>query len=117
MCGVEDEAKKHYRRHLGSKTSDLQQDVVLSEPQRHSDNKPLTNIQRHSGSPQAKIRIERDPGKITLEINDKGSGISGSGKIVRLGVGIPSMQERVKLIGGHNYRMTVAIRPSLGKSE
>jgi PAS domain S-box-containing protein len=35
----------------------------------------LTNIQRHSGSSQAKIRIERDPGRITLEISDKGSGI------------------------------------------
>ena len=66
----------------------------------------LTNIQRHSGSPQAKIRIERDPGKITLEISDKGSGISGSprrrnGKMsFGLGVGIPSMHERVKQIGG-----------------
>ena len=67
----------------------------------------LTNIQRHSGSLQARIRIERDPGKITLEIGDKGSGISGSlrrriGKTPSgLGVGIPSMHERVTLIGGH----------------
>jgi len=38
----------------------------------------LTNIQRHSGSFQAKIRIERDPRKITLEISDKGSGIPGN---------------------------------------
>jgi signal transduction histidine kinase len=66
----------------------------------------LTNIQRHSGSLQAKIRIERDAGKITLEISDKGSGISGNlrrrnGKLsFGLGVGIPSMHERVKLIGG-----------------
>ncbi len=66
----------------------------------------LTNIQRHSGSSQAKIRIEREPGKITLEISDKGSGISGNvrrqnGKLsLGLGVGIPSMHERVKLIGG-----------------
>jgi PAS domain S-box-containing protein len=66
----------------------------------------LTNIQRHSGSPLAKIRIERDSGKITLEISDKGTGISGSlrrrnGKLpFGLGVGIPSMHERVKLIGG-----------------
>jgi len=66
----------------------------------------LTNIQRHSGSPKAKIRIERDPGKFTLEISDKGSGISGSmrrrnGKMpFGLGVGIPSMHERVALIGG-----------------
>jgi PAS domain S-box-containing protein len=67
----------------------------------------LTNIQRHSGSSKAKIRIERDPGKFTLEISDKGSGISGSmrrrnGKMpFGLGVGIPSMHERVALIGGH----------------
>ncbi len=66
----------------------------------------LTNIQRHSGSFQAKIRIERDPGKITLEISDKGSGIPGNlrrqnGKLsFGHGVGIPSMRERVKLIGG-----------------
>ena len=66
----------------------------------------LTNIQRHSGSPLAKIRIERDFGKITLEIGDKGTGISGrlrkrNGKLsFGVGVGIPSMHERVKLIGG-----------------
>jgi len=67
----------------------------------------LTNIQRHSGSPQAGIRIDRDPVKITLEIADKGSGISGNLRRRKaespfgLGVGIPSMHERVKLIGGH----------------
>jgi PAS domain S-box-containing protein len=64
----------------------------------------LTNIRRHSGSLQAKIRISRDPAKITLEISDRGSGISENqqnGRSLRgLGVGIASMQERVKLIGG-----------------
>jgi PAS domain S-box-containing protein len=66
----------------------------------------LTNIQRHSGSPQAKIRIGRDPGKITLEVSDKGSGISGSLRRRNAkvsfgpGVGIPSMHERVTLIDG-----------------
>jgi two-component system NarL family sensor kinase len=66
----------------------------------------LINIQRHSGSLQAKIRMDRDPGKITLEISDKGSGISGdvrkrNGNFSSgLGVGIPSMHERVKLLGG-----------------
>jgi PAS domain S-box-containing protein len=66
----------------------------------------LTNIQRHSGSHEAKIRIERDEEKIMLEIADKGSGITGSlrrlnGKIpVGLGVGIPSMHERATQIGG-----------------
>jgi PAS domain S-box-containing protein len=66
----------------------------------------LTNIQRHSGSLHAMIRIARDPGKIALEVSDRGSGISGeprrrNGEFpTRLGVGIRSMHERVKLIGG-----------------
>jgi signal transduction histidine kinase len=64
----------------------------------------LTNIQRHSGSLRARIRIDRDPGKIALEISDGGSGISGNQpngrSLLGLGVGIASMQERVKLLGG-----------------
>jgi PAS domain S-box-containing protein len=66
----------------------------------------LTNIQRHSGSLQAKVRIERDREKITLEVSDRGGGISENqgrregGLPFRPGVGIASMQERVRLIGG-----------------
>ena len=65
----------------------------------------LTNIQRHSGSQQAKIRIDRNS-HLTLEISDHGRGASASaprGKEeprFKVGVGISSMQERVKLIGG-----------------
>jgi PAS domain S-box-containing protein len=65
----------------------------------------LTNIQRHSGSPQAKIRIDRNS-HLTLEISDRGRGASASvprGKDeprFKVGMGISSMQERVKLIGG-----------------
>ena len=65
----------------------------------------LTNIRRHSGSSQAKIRIEREPGKITLEISDKGSGISRNfrrqnGKLsLGLGVGIPSMRSEERRVG------------------
>jgi len=65
----------------------------------------LTNIQRHSGSLQAKIRIVRDP-NLTVEISDQGRGVtantSSDKKELRfkIGVGIRSMQERVKLIGG-----------------
>jgi PAS domain S-box-containing protein len=66
----------------------------------------LTNIQRHSGSTQAKLGIECDPGKIRLEISDKGRGIPGTPRrrnaemSYGAGVGIPSMHERVALIGG-----------------
>src|ERR1700674_4594427 len=66
----------------------------------------LTNIQRHSGSLQAKIRMNRAPRKITLEVSDKGSGIPRNlrrrDRELRfsLGIGIPSMHERVRLIAG-----------------
>ncbi len=64
----------------------------------------LTNVQRHSGGLRAKIRIVRDAGKVTLEISDSGSGIPRNRRNGKapfgLGVGIASMQERVKLIGG-----------------
>jgi PAS domain S-box-containing protein len=65
----------------------------------------LTNIQRHSGSQHAKIRVHRNS-DLTLEVSDRGRGFS-VGKQRRneepkfeIGVGIPSMQERVKQIGG-----------------
>ena len=66
----------------------------------------LTNIHRHSGSLEAKIRIDRSTDHLTLEISDRGHAVSGDGlkreggPRFELGVGIPSMQERVNLIGG-----------------
>jgi PAS domain S-box-containing protein len=66
----------------------------------------LTNIQRHSGSAEAKIRIARHPGKITMEVSDTGKGMRGikrgqNGELpFGIGVGISSMSERVRLIGG-----------------
>jgi signal transduction histidine kinase len=65
----------------------------------------LTNIQRHSGSRRAKIAIHRNS-DLTLEISDFGKGVSTQQSTgqeeprFHVGVGIPSMQERVKLIGG-----------------
>jgi PAS domain S-box-containing protein len=66
----------------------------------------LRNIERHAGSPIAKIHVQREPGKIKLEISDQGHGFSRraqktTGAVpVAAGVGIPSMYERVKHIGG-----------------
>jgi PAS domain S-box-containing protein len=65
----------------------------------------LTNIQRHSGSQRATIRAHRNS-DLTLEISDLGPALSAGvekGKEeprFEVGVGIPSMRERVKLIGG-----------------
>jgi PAS domain S-box-containing protein len=67
----------------------------------------LTNIQRHSGSRVARIRLDRDSEQITLEVRDAGHGIprcdqrkTRSTSNFKVGVGIPSMRERVTAIGG-----------------
>src|SRR5207245_8963736 len=65
----------------------------------------LTNIQRHSGSLQAKIRIDANADNVTLEVSDKGRGISDSerkqtgGLPSGVGVGSPSIHERVNQVG------------------
>ena len=86
----------------------------------------LTNIQRHSESQQAKIRVTLNS-HLTLEISDFGRGLSASvqkGKDeprFQVGVGIPSMHERVKLIGGRldidssSHGTTVRVTIPLGR--
>ena len=66
----------------------------------------LTNIQRHSGSRTAGIRIARDSGSVRLEVTDQGCGMiigpssEANGAAPSLGVGIRSMRERMRHIGG-----------------
>ncbi len=63
----------------------------------------LTNIQRHSGSPSAWIRIERVPFGVEVSVRDEGRGIQDQGHSVDsipAGVGIIGMQERVRQVGG-----------------
>lgn len=88
----------------------------------------LTNIQRHSGSQQARIRIHRNL-DLSLEISDFGRGVSASVQKEKgepgfeVGVGIPSMQERVKLIGGRleidstSHGTSVRVTIPLGENE
>jgi two-component system NarL family sensor kinase len=63
----------------------------------------LTNVQRHSRSKWTEIRIERHHRKIVLEVRDKGPGITTkrSDRLRPAGVGIASLQERTRQIGGH----------------
>jgi signal transduction histidine kinase len=66
----------------------------------------LANIQRHSGSPTARIFLHGDSAGVTLEVTDEGHGITGAesgdardaGK--RFGVGILGMRERMAQLGG-----------------
>lgn len=66
----------------------------------------LANIQRHSGSPDAEILLHRQPGIAVLEVRDHGCGIRNENRDrdatcpFPLGVGIASMHQRVKQVGG-----------------
>jgi two-component system, NarL family, sensor kinase len=66
----------------------------------------LTNVHRHSGSLRAKILLDRGSNYVTVEVSDPGQGTSGRnlktnrGMPFQIGVGISSMTERVKLVGG-----------------
>ena len=66
----------------------------------------LANIQRHSGSACARIRLRQEGPLVTLEVADFGRGMilgapgSADGDGARLGVGIPGMRERVSQLGG-----------------
>ena len=66
----------------------------------------LTNIHRHSRSPQAQITVSRLPGGIEIEVRDRGKGMSpdvlekflaNDGSV---GIGLAGMRERVRDLGG-----------------
>jgi signal transduction histidine kinase len=66
----------------------------------------LTNIQRHSGSQAATIRLRGDSTCVNLDVSDRGCGMAsnamerGNGSGNRLGVGILGMRERMTQLGG-----------------
>jgi len=75
----------------------------------------LANIQRHSGSDSATIRLRGDPSAVTLEIIDYGRGMQlpsngpAQPNVAHLGVGIPGMRERMAQLGG---RLEIESSPS-----
>lgn len=61
----------------------------------------LTNIHRHSGSSIAHISLYSVPESIILTVRDEGKGFAAeTGAAVKVGVGIASMRERVRELGG-----------------
>jgi PAS domain S-box-containing protein len=66
----------------------------------------LSNVHRHSGSTNARIRLVQDSSKIVLEVSDNGKGLpadlldESDGAAASFGVGIRGMRERVRQLGG-----------------
>jgi PAS domain S-box-containing protein len=92
----------------------------------------LTNIQRHSGSPTATIRLRGDSTCVSLDVSDRGCGMAsnamerGNGSGSRLGVGILGMRERMTQLGGKleidsspsgtTVRVSVPLRPEVSNA-
>ena len=65
----------------------------------------LTNVHRHSGSAKAAVRMSRQNGCITIEVEDEGKGMPAEmiSKIASSnspGVGLRGMRERIQVSGG-----------------
>ena len=60
----------------------------------------LRNVQKHSGAAHAQVRIETMNGNLHLSISDDGAGYDVKNGAGRQGLGLWSMGERVRLVGG-----------------
>jgi PAS domain S-box-containing protein len=64
----------------------------------------ITNVHRHSQSPDARVEIHQQTDRIFIRVRDFGVGIpmrtDASDAMLRSGVGVSSMRERVKQLGG-----------------
>ena len=60
----------------------------------------LRNIKRHSGADRAEVRLEARNQSLHLSVSDRGSGFDPSIHSRETGIGIESMRERLRLVGG-----------------
>jgi PAS domain S-box-containing protein len=60
----------------------------------------LRNVKRHSGTNRAEVRLEGLDSKLHLSISDRGRGFDPNQRSERAGIGIYSMEERLRSLGG-----------------
>ncbi len=74
----------------------------------------LTNVARHAEATEVMVSLHQDPaGKITLDINDNGKGISSVDQSMRKSFGLIGMRERVAALGGE---INIQSQPGAGTS-
>jgi PAS domain S-box-containing protein len=61
----------------------------------------LMNAIKHSGSPQLTVSLTPSGDDVVLLVEDAGRGFDLDGALCSHGLGLISMQERLKLVGGH----------------
>lgn len=71
----------------------------------------LNNIVKHSAAKRAQVNLSTDDSRICLRIVDAGVGFDMGSQKARTGVGLASMRERLRVLGG---RIAIRSRPMEG---
>jgi len=71
----------------------------------------LTNVARHSGATEVRVRLRADADSSTLEVEDNGKGIGKKKALSSKSLGLLGMRERAQMFGG---RITVTGTPGTG---
>lgn len=71
----------------------------------------LRNAARHAEAQEVTVRLVTGPGVVSLDISDDGQGFDRNQPGFRPGLGLASMEERVRLLGGS---WSLHARPGLG---
>jgi len=58
----------------------------------------LSNVARHSGTKRASVRLDVGETRLTLDVEDAGTGVDAQ-RAAR-GLGLTTMRERAELVGG-----------------
>jgi signal transduction histidine kinase len=69
----------------------------------------LRNVAKHAGMSRASVRLRADPRELVLTIEDAGMGIDPDSIRGKRGLGLVSMEERLRSVGG-----TLSIRSQQG---
>jgi len=60
----------------------------------------MSNVVRHSGATAAVVSMISEPPRIRIRVHDNGVGLSDQGEDGRVGLGIRSIAERARILGG-----------------
>lgn len=71
----------------------------------------LRNVSRHAGASEVAVALELEGDGLALRVRDNGRGFDAAGDGERVSLGLASMRERVRLLGG---RIDVQSKPGQG---
>ena len=71
----------------------------------------LRNVKRHSGANRAAVHLAWSDGRLHLAVSDRGRGFDSNKPPGEQGIGLRSMEERLRVLGGH---LEIHTRPMEG---